>query len=75
MARSRRIYAPQGSFDTEDPTDGTIQTGEWLEQNHRLASPQVKHYFRENTPAKEVQLEFRQYFQEEGEIAWQYKHV
>lgn len=75
ISRSQRIYAPRGSFDTENHENGTIQTVEWRQQNYNLTPIQVNPNLRGNTQAKDIQLEFAQYFQDEGEIPWQYKYI
>lgn len=75
ISRSQRIYAPRGSFDTENHVNGTIEIGEWRQQNNTLIPVQINHNLRGNTQAKDIQMEFTQYFQEEGEVPWQFKYI
>lgn len=75
ISRSKRIYAPYGSFDVEDHENGTIQPGEWRQNSQSQLNLQVNPNLRGNLEAKHVQLEFTQYFHQEGEVPWQYKFI
>lgn len=75
MTRSERLYAPYGRFDIENQQNGNIQPGEWRQETEGLLPLQVNRNLRGNIDAKEVQVELTKYFQEEGEVPWQYKYI
>lgn len=75
MTRSQRLYAPRGIFDTENHENGTIELGEWRQQNCTLTPLQLNRNLRGHNEAKDIQKEFTHYFQEEGEVSWQYKYI
>ncbi|CAH1993087.1 unnamed protein product [Acanthoscelides obtectus] len=75
MTRSKRLYAPYGSFDVENHETGTIEPGEWRQSIQGLVDLHVNPHLRGNLEAKDVQREFTEYFHQEGEVPWQYKYI
>lgn len=73
--RSRALYAPHGTFDTEN-ADGTVIEGAWrrntLNGNFIPLQRVPVNYTEE---AKAVREEFENYFVTDGEVAWQYDHI
>lgn len=71
-------YAPNGTFDRYD-SNGDVIPGDW--RNVTIGSIETMYPLqREAHPdpppsAKEVQKEFTEYFVDEGEEEWQYKHL
>nr|XP_023028001.1 putative nuclease HARBI1 [Leptinotarsa decemlineata] len=72
--RSRKLYDPNGTFDVEDYENGTVQPGEWRPHSS-LKSLQVNRNIPGNLYTREVREELTKYFQEEGEVPWQYKYI
>ncbi|CAH1989260.1 unnamed protein product [Acanthoscelides obtectus] len=75
MTRSKRLYAPYGSFDVENHETGTIEPGEWRQSTQGLVDLHVNPHLRGNLEAKDVQREFTEYFHQKGEVSWQYKYI
>ncbi|XP_030750675.1 putative nuclease HARBI1 [Sitophilus oryzae] len=75
MTRSQNLYAPNGTFDIENHENGTIQPGEWRQETKALLPLQLNRNLRGNLYTKEVQKELTKYFQEEGEVPWQYEYI
>lgn len=70
--RSRLIYTPPGSFDTEND-DGEIQPGSWRDDQNGVASllPLQNRPRRAPLSAKNIRDQFAEYFITNGAVAWQ----
>ncbi|CAK1587678.1 unnamed protein product [Parnassius mnemosyne] len=69
--RSRLIYSPIGSFDTEK--DGEIQPGSWRDDQSGVTSllPLQNRPRRTLLSAKDIRDQFAEYFITNGAVAWQ----
>lgn len=56
-------------------TNGTVQPGEWRQHTQALLPLHVNRNIPGNLYTREVREELTKYFQEEGEVPWQYKYI
>ncbi|XP_053690751.1 uncharacterized protein LOC128739298 [Sabethes cyaneus] len=73
---SRTLYAPAGTFDTEN-SDGTINQGSWRNETPEGSMIEMNRIPPSNVPndAKRIREEFENYFVTDGEVPWQYKFI
>lgn len=70
----RHGYMSNGYVDTEDTQSGKIIDGSWRESDHSVPL-QAAQSRNPTTNAKHVREEFCGYFNNEGEVPWQYKFI
>jgi hypothetical protein len=70
---SRNLYSPQGSFDTENLSNGDIIYGSWREETADLGSFQsLKRSGWKSAPgAREIREQLAEYFSTAGYVPWQ----
>jgi hypothetical protein len=71
---TRNIYTPPNSIDREDIFTGTLHMGTWRQNGDSQAIQsmgQMSSNFY-SSEAKEIRDKFTLYFNEEGQVSWQY---
>lgn len=74
LTTNQQEYAPHRTFDYYD-ADNELIEGEWRQEMPAGTLHPLEHSPIVTADAEEIQQEFAEYFVEEGELDWQYKHI
>lgn len=72
---SQRSYLPYGSVDNEDIETGEIIPGQWRHEISDLRNIERYGGRRSTDMAKKMREKFKDYFNNEGAVPWQYKNA
>lgn len=77
MSRSQNTYAPNGTFDFENTETGIINPGYWRHEleNEKLTPIEVTKSKNCEMSIKEIRNEFKNYFNQQGAVPWQFSAI
>lgn len=72
---SPESYFPSGCIDREDLHTGVVIPGKWREEINQLRNLEPYGGPQSTIVAKKMRDRFKNYFNNEGVVSWQYKHI